>query len=45
MNPLDEKIKGPLKIFVDLFGDYLWADDCMQLYSNRKEVRPPDWRS
>jgi hypothetical protein len=35
MDHLNHKIKGPLKIFVDMFGEYMSDDDIMQFYSNR----------
>jgi hypothetical protein len=38
MSPLDDKIEGPLKIFLDKFGEYVAADDSMQFYSNRKKA-------
>jgi len=35
MDHLSHKIKGPLKVFVDTFGEYMSDDDVMQFYSNR----------
>jgi len=35
MDHLSHKIKGPLKDFVDAFGEHLSSDDVMQFYSNR----------
>jgi hypothetical protein len=38
MSQLDKKIEGPLKIFLDMFGEHVSTDDSMQFYSNRKKA-------
>lgn len=37
MNQLADKIKGPLKIFLDRFGEHMCTDDYMQFFSNRRK--------
>jgi hypothetical protein len=37
MDHLAAKIKGPLKMFMDRFGEYLREDDYQQFFSNRRQ--------
>lgn len=37
MDHLATKIKGPLKMFMDRFGEFLSTDDYQQFFSNRRQ--------